>query len=351
MPTTPAPSLRSGDSGSAVLDVQARLVALGYPIHPAERGRFGPHTESAVKAFQIRRGLTPDGVVEQHTWRELVEAGQTPGGRTLYVRRPPMRGDDVRELQRRLNSLGFDAGKADGIFGSDTEDAVAEFQRNVGLEPDGFAGHETFDALDRLRRRIGPGSKAEVREQLVRAQSTGPRGHTVFLDPGHGGLDAGILTSAGIPEAYITYRVAEAAAAGLELDGAAPLFSRAVQQGPEIDRRCETANEARAELAVSFHVACRPDPGPTVSFWSVERTLSSSGRDLAEAVGEALRPRLGSIQILGRNLPFLRQTRMPSVSVDLGAPGTETLLAEDPYLVGLGEAVAQGVTDYFAATG
>ncbi len=351
MPFTPPPSLQSGDTGDAVLDVQARLVALGYPIHPAERGRFGPHTQSAVKAFQIRRGLTPDGVVEQHTWRELVEAGWTTGGRTLYVRRPPMRGDDVRDLQRRLNALGFDSGKEDGIFGIETQDAVADFQRNVGLVPDGIAGHETFDALDRLRRRIGPGSKAELRERLVRERASGPQGHTVFLDPGHGGVDTGMLTTAGIPEAYITYRVAESAAAGLELNGAAPLFSREMQHGPEVDRRCELANVARADLAVSFHVACRPDPGPTISFWSVERTMSKSGRELADAIGEALRPRLGNVQILGRNLPFLRQTQMPSVFVDLAAPGAETLLAEDPYLVGLGEAVSDGISEYFAATG
>src|SRR5713226_9907081 len=101
--------LRVGDKGSAVADVQARLVALGYPITDV-RGAVGTETESAVKVFQIRRGLSPDGVVEQHTWRELVEAGWTFGTRTLYLRRPPMRGDDVRDLQTRLNALGFDAG-------------------------------------------------------------------------------------------------------------------------------------------------------------------------------------------------------------------------------------------------
>ncbi len=342
------PRLQLGDSGGAVLDVQAKLSALGYGVAPEERGTFGPQTESAVKAFQVRRGLNPDGSVEQYTWRELVEAGWTLGGRMLYLRRPPMRGDDVRDLQSRLNALGFDAGKDDGIFGRATLEAVIDFQRNAGLPADGIVGRATVDELNRLRRRIGAGSKAQLRERIARELAEGLAGKTVFLDPGHGGPDTGMLTSPGIPESYVVYRVAEAAAEHLRQLGANPVLSRAIQQGPDIERRCETANGASCDLAVSFHLACRPEPGPTVVFWSVERTHSRMGRELAEAVGESLRPRIGrGAQILGRNLPFLRQTAMPAVVVDLACPGSEPILAEEPYLTSLGEAVAAGIRGYF----
>jgi N-acetylmuramoyl-L-alanine amidase len=73
------------------------------------------------------------------------------------------------------------------------------------------------------------------------------------------------------------------------------------------------------------------------------------GRELANIIGESLRPRLGRTQVLGRNLPFLRQTRMPAVIVDLAREGNEQLLAEDPYLTALGEAVASGIEHYFSA--
>lgn len=346
--TTPQPQLALGYEGDAVADVQARLVAIGFPITWAERGTFGPETQSAVKVFQLRRGLVPDGIVERHTWRELVEAGWTFASRTLYLRRPPMRGDDIRSLQRRLNALGFESGKEDGIFGRETYDAVRDFQRNTGLPADGIAGHETFEAMERLRRRIGPGSKSELRERIAREQAEGLEGLTVFLDPGHGGLDTGALSPLGIPEAYAVYRVAEAAAASLGRLGATPMMSRAVQQGPEVDRRCELANSSGAGLAVSFHLACRPEPGPTVAFWSVEGTQSRNGRELAEAVGESLRPRLGGAQIIGRNLPFLRQTQMPAVVVDLASSDADVLVEEDPYLHALGEAVAKGIEQYFS---
>lgn len=334
-----------------MLDVQARLVALGYTITAGERGTFGPETESAVKTFQVRRGLAPDGVVGPHTWRELVEAGWRLGSRMVYVRRPLMRGDDVRDLQLRLNALGFDAGTEDGAFGRATEAAVREFQRNVGLEPDGFVGRETVDALARLSRAIRPGSKAQLRERIAR-ELGGLAGRPIFLDPGHGGQDVGVITSPGIPEAYVVFRVAEVASSTLRAMGASPVLSRLVQQGPDLERRAEEANEAQADLAVSLHLACRQEPGPSIAFYRGQWTQSTMGQELAERVADALQPRLGrNAAIVGRNLPFLRETGMPAIVVDLACPGAEGLLGEDPYLVDLGEAVAEGIARYFDVVG
>ena len=81
-------------------------------------------------------------MVGPDTWGELVEAGYRLGDRVLYLRSLSFQGDDVRELQKRLNALGFDAGREDGIFGSRTAAAVAEFQHNVGSASDGIVGPE-----------------------------------------------------------------------------------------------------------------------------------------------------------------------------------------------------------------
>jgi len=61
-----------------------------------------------------------------------------------------MRGEDVRELQNKLASLGYDVGPVDGIFGPRTERAVIEFQKNNGLKVDGIVGPQTYDMLERL---------------------------------------------------------------------------------------------------------------------------------------------------------------------------------------------------------
>lgn len=57
------PTLRRGDSGEHVLALQGRL---GIATGP-----FGPKTEAAVREFQRRRGMVPDGIVGPRTWAAL----------------------------------------------------------------------------------------------------------------------------------------------------------------------------------------------------------------------------------------------------------------------------------------
>ncbi|MDD4601316.1 hypothetical protein SDC9_08926 [bioreactor metagenome] len=56
-------------------------------------------------------------------------------------------GDDVALIQQRLNSLGYNAGAADGDFGTVTSNAVINFQRDQGLETDGIIGARTYRLL------------------------------------------------------------------------------------------------------------------------------------------------------------------------------------------------------------
>lgn len=56
-------------------------------------------------------------------------------------------GSKVKEIQRKLNELGFSVGNVDGIFGSKTLTAVKNFQRSRGLTVDGIVGTATAKAL------------------------------------------------------------------------------------------------------------------------------------------------------------------------------------------------------------
>ena len=75
-----------------------------------------------------------------------------------------LRGDDVAELQRRLNALGFDAGREDGMLGPETEAAIRLFQREAGLATDAVCGPATTAALERMGT-LAEGSVARVRER------------------------------------------------------------------------------------------------------------------------------------------------------------------------------------------
>ena len=58
-----------------------------------------------------------------------------------------MSGDEVREVQQALISLGYLKGTADGVFGNKTENAVRKFQKKNKLSVDGLVGSKTKSLL------------------------------------------------------------------------------------------------------------------------------------------------------------------------------------------------------------
>ncbi|WP_440994928.1 chitosanase [Arhodomonas sp. SL1] len=66
--------------------------------------------------------------------------------RLVALRRPFLRGEDVRGVQEALAATGFGIA-ADGIFGPATEQAVIAFQAREGLTVDGVVGPATRAAL------------------------------------------------------------------------------------------------------------------------------------------------------------------------------------------------------------
>ena len=67
---TSAAVLRQGSKGGEVKEVQRRLKNWGY-YKGAIDGVYGPSTVEAVKAFQRKNGLTPDGIAGKATYAAL----------------------------------------------------------------------------------------------------------------------------------------------------------------------------------------------------------------------------------------------------------------------------------------
>jgi len=145
-------TIREGAQGAAVEDIQDRLASLGYQVAEDERTRqvFGHSTGQAVAKFRLDHDIDLGLDVDSETWMALVDECYQLGDRTLYLRLPNFHGNDVKQLQERLNILGFSCGKVDGYYGVYTEAAVKEFQESQGSLADGMAFQDTFDDIDRL---------------------------------------------------------------------------------------------------------------------------------------------------------------------------------------------------------
>lgn len=311
---------RRNDTGEPVRDIQQRLERLGYDLEV--NARFDEATQSAVRAFQDRRGVPVDGIVGPDTWRELVEADRNIGDRVLYYRRPLMRGDDVSLLQRRLNLLGFDAGKEDGIFGADTQRGLIEFQESRRLAEDGMAGPVVLAELNRVGRAIGKAGRHAVAErQWLRDRPRSIAGLRVAIDP----------ACRGKQEAEQTWETAAGAMSVLTDFAALPFITRSEDVWPDESLRARHTNDNGADFVISFTA---PDPSePGVFHFATATSHSEVGARLGQHLGRAL-----NLPSHGRSTPILRESRAAAVviaaplGVALGkavAAALESFLTED----------------------
>jgi N-acetylmuramoyl-L-alanine amidase len=288
---------RRNDSGEAVRDIQQRLDRLGYGVEI--NGRYDDATYRAVREFQERRGVPVDGIVGPDTWRELVEADRNIGDRVLYYRRPLTRGDDIALLQRRLNLLGFDTGKEDGIFGPDTQAGLIEFQESRRLAEDGIAGPVVLAELHRVGRAIGEAGRHTVAErQWLRDRPRSIAGLRVAVDPA-------CRTK---HEAGLTWAAATGALRTLTDFAAMPFITRSEDVWADESLRARHANDNGADFVLSF---TDPDPGaPGVFHFATPTSHSEVGVRLSQHLGRAL-----DLPSLGRSTPILRETRSPAIVV------------------------------------
>jgi N-acetylmuramoyl-L-alanine amidase len=304
--------IRTGARGEDVRDVQHRLLGAGMRIEPDELdGSFGASTEAALREFQRARGLPPDGILGPDTWGQLVEAGYRLGDRTLYLRSPAFRGDDVRELQRMLNALGFDAGKEDGIFGPRTDRGLREFQRNVGSAVDGIVGLDTVHAITRYRPAVGAPSRAVVREgEAARGPGLALAGSTIAIDPDR--IDA--------DELDLALAIASELSEELTRLGARPLLLRKGFELAPVDERIRRANAGNAAALISIAVGSgeQVERGSACFHYGTPTTHSPMGRRLAESIQHALLRRLGLLDggLHPRSIAILRETRMPAARIE-----------------------------------
>jgi N-acetylmuramoyl-L-alanine amidase len=325
--------IRRGDRGPAVAEIRTILVIVGLLPEPAVSVEYDADTETAVRTFQQSRGLSVDGQVGDETWRALDAARWRLGQRALYhAVSEALVGDDVRQLQERLLEMGYDVGRADGVYGGSTARAVAQFQREVGLASDGSCGPATVNALRRLGRKV-VGGRPQLLRETAAFHASGPAlvGKRIVVDPGHGGPhDLGVVVPDGPlrwTEADLAFDIAlrlegRLAAAGMRVNltrGPNPADTMSNRQ------RAKLANDLGADLLISIHLDGHPNPAAdgvaTYHYGSLSGGVTSTvGERLAGLVQREIVARAGmrNCQTHPKSWDVLRLTRMPAVRVDAG---------------------------------
>ena len=326
--------IRRGDRGAAVAEVRSALAVIGLlpgaaPGRGAPRGLdgvvFDEECDSAVREFQQRRGLSVDGIVGPETYRALDEARHRLGDRVLlHSLTHPYTGDDVVALQERLLELGYDAGRADGVFGPQTGAALAAFQRESGLVPDGTFGPATMRALRRLGRKVVGGRPHQLREAEV-IHRRGPTlvGKSVVVDPGHGGDDRGVVVG-GLDEASLVADLAARLEGRLTAAGMTAYLSHGRGVARSDAERAAFANATGADLLLSLHVDGADNPRAegvaTYHFGTGSGASSTIGERLASLVQREVVARTGLLdcRVHPKTWEVLRRSRMPAVRLEVG---------------------------------
>ena len=157
--------MKNGTKGTEVTKLQYRLMELGYYNCRAD-GVYDSDEIEAVKEFQRKNGLSVDGVAGLETQKAMYAASAVAAFTPLPVAsvsptpivastpypvnqtlKTGSSGELVSALQTRLKALGYFTGTVDGQYGSGTAQAVKNFQRANGLNPDGVAGTQTLTRL------------------------------------------------------------------------------------------------------------------------------------------------------------------------------------------------------------
>lgn len=136
LPTTAlAANVSQGSRGTLTKQVQMSLNGLNFSCGTAD-GIAGTRTVNAIRSFQ--QNAHQNGLIAVSKLSVDGIAGPATQNALFGI---------VKALQQGLNSLGYDAGTADGIYGNNTAAAVRRFQKDQGLTVDGIAGPNTRAAL------------------------------------------------------------------------------------------------------------------------------------------------------------------------------------------------------------
>ena len=152
--------LKKGSKGEEVKKLQSKL---GLNAD----GDFGLKTEDAVKAYQLKNGLTPDGIVGPNTWQKIMGEGVVATPQAAPQAAPQVGGLNLDKLKGHIpDSVISQIPETAAKFKIDTPLKLAHFLAQCGHESGGFKVvnenlNYSADGLKKIFPKYFPGNLSE----------------------------------------------------------------------------------------------------------------------------------------------------------------------------------------------
>lgn len=163
---------------SAVQTVQSRLRSAGDYSGRID-GIWGPDSVTALERFQQTHGLQTTGQLNPATVATLgidpvALLGQSTTASAMPAQSAMLNPRTVHDVQRRLARSGYYRGPQDGVWGPETQNALARFQQGRGLQANGQLNPATVAALGMSSGLFAERQTYQVRHYATTAEAGSP---------------------------------------------------------------------------------------------------------------------------------------------------------------------------------
>ncbi len=166
---------RLGITVSQRVSIQRELTRLGYNTFGAD-GAWGRNTRNAIATWQRDRGEKVTGYVTEVQLRALLRGvvvtpptEPPPAGTLTAVQTEAalrLTRTQRTEIQKQLTALGYDAGVADGLWGSRTRVAIKAWQKANRREQTGYVTSAQVKLLATQAGSVAPPADSEDSDRL-----------------------------------------------------------------------------------------------------------------------------------------------------------------------------------------
>ncbi|MCL6603749.1 MAG: N-acetylmuramoyl-L-alanine amidase [Paenibacillus sp.] len=196
---------------------------------------------------------------------------------------------------------------------------------------------------------IRSGGVSQSSVQLVRS-SGGLRGKRIVIDPGHGGIDPGMLgTTYNTMEKDLNLQTALYVRDYLRAGGASVEMTRTSDRKPTLSQRTRVSNMLRADAFVSIHYNSSPKKvSGTLTFYYSESDDLMLARAIETRLGQGIGLKSNGLSF--GDYHILRNNNSPAALIELGFlsnPVDESIVRKSSYQKKAAKAIAAGLSDYF----